>query len=224
MAREIEEALTAHRGLALVRLGDGEALTLAHDLVLPADEARERGTFLNYAGVNLPDHAFRDILAEAIRQADIIGVTSAEAEPFWPLLSRALTAHGIALGAKLVTDATVNYALYTEGHLARLLLDLSPPPRTLVVGNLAAPVAEALKAEGADIVGQISPVEGSRDIPRVLSLTPGFSFDLALIAAGIPAVVIAVALARILGKVAIDFGHLADSFRDGLPLRPPLAE
>lgn len=224
VAERIEEALLAHRSLALVRLGDGEALTLAHDLLFPVGEARERGPFLGYAGVSLPDHTFRDILAAAVRLADIVGVTTADAEPFWPLLSRALAAHRLDLSQKLVTDATINYALYTEGHLARLLLDLSPPPRTLVVGNLAAPLAAALQGQGADIVGQISPVAGHRDIPRVLALTRGFSFDLALIAAGIPAVVMAVAMARTLGQVAIDFGHLADGFRDGLPLRPPPPE
>jgi hypothetical protein len=45
--------------------------------------------------------------------------------------------------------------------------------------------------------------------------TAEHSFDIALVAAGIPAVILCYRIAGELGRVAIDFGHLADKLVTG---------
>lgn len=221
VAAVLEEALQARHGLALVRLGDGEALILAHDLVLTAGEVRVRGPFLPYAGVRVPDRDVRDRLASAVRAADVVGVTTASGDNYAPLLRRALAAHGIHLTGRLVTDACINYALHSEGHLARLLLDLAPQPRVLTVGNLGRGLASALATQGALISAAIHPVRGCGDADRVLREMAAVEFDVGLVAAGIAAVIICSEAARALGKVMIDFGHLADQLAGGSKrLRP----
>lgn len=215
VATVLEEALRAGRGLALVRLGDGEALTLAHELVITTTEAQERGPFLPYAGVRLPDPGVRDRLARAVRAADVLGVTTGSSENYAPLLQASLVAHGIDLTSRLVTDACINYSLHSEGHLARLLLDLHPQPRVLVVGNLGARLASALAAQGAVISGAVHPVNGCQDTDRVLKAIASIDFDIGLVAAGITAVIICSEIAQAMRKVMIDFGHLADQLVTG---------
>ena len=72
-----------------------------------------------------------------------------------------------------------------------------------------------LAAQHVQIAGSISPVNGMSDIPRIMREAAAHHFDIALVSAGIPAVVIAQRVATELGKVALDFGHLANSFLKG---------
>lgn len=215
VAARLTEALAQRRGLALVRLGDGEALTLAQEVVLPIPEILDRGPFLSYAGVTVPDLAARDALARAILRSDIVGVPTAAAPNYWPLLQTALAAHGINLASLALTTSVINYALHSEGHLARLLLATARAPRVLVAGNLAPQLAGTLVEQGVNVTGVVVPVAGIRDVERAYGEVRHQVFDLALVAAGIPAVVLCAAIARELGKVAIDFGHLADELIRG---------
>lgn len=50
---------------------------------------------------------------------------------------------------------------------------------------------------------------------RVISEAHSAAFDIALVSAGIAAVIIVQRIASELGKVAVDFGHLADSLAAG---------
>lgn len=215
VAARLARALAGREGLAVVRLGDGEALCLAQETVLPIPEVRARGPFLPYAGLVVPDLEARDRLARAILAADIVGVPTSEAPNYRPLLQTALQAHGIDPDRLTLTTSLVNYALRSQGHLARLLLPPPPRPRVLVVGNLAPRLAPILAAQGVEVAGTVAPVAGVRDVDRVLKALSRCAFDLALVAAGIPAVLLCAAIAREMGKAALDFGHLADELVNG---------
>lgn len=212
---QLQWALTALRPLSLVRLGDGETLTLAHGVLLTPEEAQRRGPFLSYAGVNLPDFSFRDRLVRSIQVADIVGITTSPGSNFMPLLLQSLEAHGIDLSGRAVTDATINYTLHQEGYLDRLLLGRWPRPRLLLVGNRMEELDPILRLKGCRVVRVVAPVKGSVDVDRILSIVDKTPFELALISAGIPAVVLAVETAQRTGRVAIDFGHLADELISG---------
>lgn len=205
---ELEAALAEQRPLSVVRLGDGELLALAHDKVYEAAVVRREAPFLAGAGMPVPDHAARDRLAAAVRQASIVGVPLSRRRHYGPLLGPSLAANGIDIRSLRLTESTVNYSLYQNGLLARLLAGR----RLLVIGNAAPGLAAKLAEAGFAVTGVITPVRGFADIDRVLGEAAAVrdSFDLALAAAGIPAVVIAAALAAELGKAALDFGHLAD--------------
>jgi hypothetical protein len=210
-----EAALAEGRPLSVVRLGDGELLALAHDAVFDAETVRREAPFLAAAGLIVPDHAARERLADAVRQASIVGVPLSRRRHFGQLLGPALAANGIDIRALRLTESTINYSLYQTGLLARLLAGR----RTLVIGNAAPVLAERLQQAGFAVTGVIAPVRGFADIDRVIGEAAAArdSFDLALVAAGIPAVVIASRLAAQFGKAALDFGHLADHIAS----RPP---
>ena len=213
--REFEAALAEGRPLSVVRLGDGELLALAHDTVYEAEAVRREAPFLASAGMSVPDHAARERLAAAVRQASIVGVPLSRRKHFGPLLGPALAGNGIDIRSLRLTESTINYSLYQTGLLARLLQGR----RALVIGNAAPGMAERLTQAGFAVTGVIAPVRGFADIDRVIGEAAAIRdhYDVALVAAGIPAVVIASQLAAQFGKAALDFGHLADH----LASRPP---
>src|SRR5690606_21740062 len=145
-------------------LGDGEMLALAHDLVIDTATILREAPFLAYAGITLPDHASRGLLADAVRRANVVGLPSSRKPYYQPLAVPALSSHGIDIRALRVTDSTINYILFLTGLLARLLHGR----RVLAIGNEAAGMAERLQGSGITVTGVISPVRGFPDIDRVI--------------------------------------------------------
>ncbi|MGZ7440720.1 GT-D fold domain-containing protein [Paenibacillus sp. TH7-28] len=215
-----DQALRTGQPLSIVRLGDGELLTLAHGTVLPVEEAMRWSAFLPYAGVQLPDPAARGLLAAAVRTAGMIGVPESRHPSYQGLLFPVFRHYGIDYRSLRLTSSTINYELNEEGYFANLLKGR----RVLLIGNQAFALAEFLSLRGADITGCIAPVNGVHDVPRVLQLADGFPFDLALVAAGIAAVIVCERLARERGKVALDLGHLANKLINGEAVMPPIQE
>lgn len=209
--RRLAESLSEKRPLSVVRLGDGELLALAHDTVLPLEQAKAAGPFLPLAGLTLPDYNARSQLAAAVRGADIIGIPSSRLPTYQGLLFPLLRYYGIAYEPLLFTISTINYALHEQGLLQQLLRNR----RVLTIGNFARQLGEVLSASSVETIGSITPVNGFADIPRVLAEAAEYPFDIALVASGIPAVVICQRIAGELGKTAIDFGHLANKLVSG---------
>lgn len=202
----VEAALREKRPFSFIRLGDGELMTLAQEVVLPVAEVREACPFLPYAGVVAPDFAARDEVAQAVRAASLVGVPVSRKPHFQPLLFRVLRAHRIACADLRLTTSTMNYALHEQGFLQRLLAGR----KLLLVGNVANELSHALRAQGYHVAGIVCPVRGFGDADRAVREAAACDFDLALVSAGIAAIPIVVRLAGSTGKVAIDFGHLAD--------------
>lgn len=203
---ELEAAIRDRAPYSVVRLGDGELMALAQDIVIPAEQTAAQATFLPYAGVTPPDIASRNLLATAIRQATIVGVPLSRRKQFQPLLYPVLRGHHLDVRTMRLTTSTINYGLYQEGLLQRLLQGKN----LLLIGNASPALAELMQSRGYRVTGVIAPVRGMADIDRVVMEAGGVDFDLALVAAGIPAVVIASRIAAELGRAALDFGHLAD--------------
>ncbi|MFD2612358.1 GT-D fold domain-containing protein [Paenibacillus gansuensis] len=211
VAERILQALEAKAPLSVVRLGDGELLTLAQETVMPVEEVQSAGSFLAYAGVQVPDLASRDQLLASVKLADIVGIPKIRLPYFQPLAFAVLKAHGMEYRDMALTLSTINYSLYLEGFFRTILAGR----RVLTVGNSAEPLSRFLGSSGVHVAGAVSPVHGMFDIPRVMEEIHRHDFDLALVGAGIPAVVISQRIAGQMGKVAIDFGHLADSMIKG---------
>ncbi|CAI6042966.1 GT-D fold domain-containing glycosyltransferase [Cohnella sp. JJ-181] len=206
LCAEIETALAAGKPFSVVRLGDGELLTLAQDTVKPAAQIARESPFLSYAGVDAPDGGARDALAAAIRMATVVGVPLSRRPNYQPLLFEALRRNGVAPESLRLTSSMINYSLYESGLLMRLLAG----KRIAIVGNSAEALARALRGRGIDVVHTVAPVDGIADASSAEDRACAVSFDLALVSAGIAAVPICVGLAERTGKAAIDFGHMAD--------------
>ncbi|MFB9277952.1 GT-D fold domain-containing glycosyltransferase [Cohnella cellulosilytica] len=203
---ELEAALREKRSYAFIRLGDGELLTLAQEKVLSLEEVRRAGQFLPYAGVTIPNPEARDELAECIKVASLVGVPMSRHPYFQPLLFAVLRAHGIDYRELRYTTSTMNYTMAEQG----LLLRLFHGRKILIVGDVAEQLRQALADKGLEVVGTVTPVNGYYDVARVVAEAMQYDYDIALVAAGIPAIPIAVHLAGMGGKVTFDFGHLAD--------------
>lgn len=214
-AEELGEKIVAALGdrtpFSLVRLGDGELLTLAQESILTIEQIKEDGAFLPYAGVNVPDLAIKDDLVKAIRGASVVGIPKLRVRNFQPLAFAVFKAENIDYRKLTLTDSLVNYYVYQAGYLSRI----TQGRRVLLIGNLAPSLAEVLRAHDVNVVGEITPVHGVRDIPHIQEVIAKHDFDIALVSAGISAVIIAEWIASSMGKVAIDFGHLADSIVKG---------
>lgn len=204
--QELEDALLTKTPRSLVRLGDGELLTLAQDTVMSIQQVREAGKFLSYAGVEVPDLKARDEMAAAIRVADLIGVPLSRRPTFQPLLFAVLRAHNIDPYRLRYTTSTMNYTLEDLGLMGRLMAGR----RLVLIGDTAPELAQKLLERGMEVTGIVSPVQGIADTHRVVGEAVSQNFDMALVSAGVAAIPICVHLAAITGKVAIDFGHLAN--------------
>jgi hypothetical protein len=208
---EMEQAIVSNRPCAVVRLGDGELLALSQGGVNDVETVKLEGRFLPYAGVDPPDFAARDQLALAVRQSQIVGVPLSRRKHFQPLLHPVLRSHDIDPGSLRMTNSTINYGLYQAGLLTQLLTGR----KLLVIGNAASELARVLTGRGYVVSGIISPVKGFPDIERVMAELRDSEFDLALVSAGIPAVILCWRIAVERGKVALDFGHMADMIVNG---------
>jgi hypothetical protein len=207
----IISALNEKKSLSLIRLGDGELLTMAQEILKSTDQVLEEGPFLNYAGIQIPNLEVRNQLVEAVRGATVVGIPLLRMPNFQPLAFSVFRVYGLDFHQLNLTHSTINYAIYLEHCLSKIVTGR----RVLMVGNKAGPMAEIFTANGIAVVGAVSPVQGIHDIPRVMAEVAAQDFDIALVSAGVPAVVIVHKIASELGKVAIDFGHLADSMVKG---------
>ena len=206
----ILDALQSKSPLSLVRLGDGELLTMAQDTVRSTAQVKEAGHFLEYAGVKVPDLGIRDLLVQSVKEATIVGVPLLRVPNYQNLAFEVFQAYGIDYKQLQLTHSTINYAIYMEHRLP----DLLTGRKVLTIGNKAEGLAGVFQAAGI-AAESIAPVSGMQDIDRVLENAAQREFDIAIISAGIPSVVLAQQIAARFGKVALDFGHLADSMVKG---------
>jgi hypothetical protein len=208
----IVDALDHRKPLAVVRLGDGELLTMAQDAVMSQEQVRAEGEFLSYAGVQVPDLMTRDLLVQAVTEpSTIVGIPLLRMQNFQPLAFSVFRAYGLDYRLLKLTHSTINYAIYLEHALPQILTGR----RVLIVGNLAGPLSDVLRGHGVDVVDVVSPVNGASDIDRVMGEIAQRDFDIALVSAGVSAVILCRRIASELGRVALDFGHLADSMAKG---------
>jgi hypothetical protein len=211
LSGRIIQALDSRTPFSLIRLGDGELLTLAQETVLSMDRVEEEGAFLPYAGVRVPDLEVKSQLVKAIRGATVVGIPKLREANFQPLAFAVFRAEGIDFRSLTLTDSLINYHLTQMGYLSRI----TQGRRVLLIGNKAPELAGILSVHGVNVSGVISPVHGTSDIPRLKAGIAQHDFDIALVAAGVSAVVLAEWISREMRKVAIDLGHVADSILIG---------
>jgi hypothetical protein len=203
----INRAFVEKKKLALVRLGDGEALTLAQHKVLPYEDVI-KNSFLRYAGVRIPDIKGRDALACSIKKSDIVGIPLNTMPNFLPLLLKAFKAHHIDPLSLNLTNACINYFLHDSVRLKQIVLEGSPS--VIIIGNKGKELARILRENGVIVSSFIAPVNGLRDVDRVVKIAGRHRFDIALVAAGVAAVVICERIASSMNRIALDIGHVAD--------------
>jgi hypothetical protein len=206
VADMVRAALDAGRGFSIARFGDGELFAMAQGTLLSVAEVQQAFARLPRTGVNFGDFEAGGQLAASFPDADILGVPISRFMSYSPMFLRLARHYGWPIHTRRMSASVINYMLYEHTDLYQTLLRQH---KVLLVGNRASELAENLKDRGfPPVVGCVA-VSGMAAVPAVLQEIDSYEYDVALVAAASPACLICPALGK-KGKVAIDFGHLAD--------------
>ena len=262
IAPQILRALRDKRGFSVIRLGDAEILTLAQDTVFTTrvnvpvwgdlmaelchDPALGKGDnnevvrwrdMMYMSGIHYPDLDARDLLAQAVKTADVVGIPVRNRpgrsrahlkilEGFQTVLLEIFKTLNLSYSNMQLADSALHYLLFSTGWLHKILFPGDYPqicqaysfspgykPEVLLVGNRAGELADVLVPHGIRICGVIKPVDMG-NINETMTAISNHSFDIALIGAGIAAKILCSYTATRMNRVAIDAGHLFDLLID----------
>ena len=212
--RRIHRALRQKKPFSLVRIGDGENIVLAQGKFLSNQELEQtywvRDSRAGKKGVDLPNLTLRDQMLKGIKAADIVGIcrqqndeVSAPTRFKRVLTNKIFDYYG--LEPRALCYVFCNRKMVSYRYFWRIIHQY----RTLLISKWAADYAKLITSKYADlppwIVGAI-PFEHYKQTPTVLKKVGKYDFDLALISAGVNAVILAPAIAERYKKVAVDFG------------------
>jgi len=207
-------AIEQEAAFSLVRIGDGENLILAQDSVMPIEEVLNLGwakaAYEGKKGVTLPNLKFRDEMAESIKKADVIGI------PFWnddPILTdqavkRPLT-EAVFKHFNIQPDKICHTFVNRVFTQKRKFWNLLKGKRILLIGSWSDRVKPIFEKSPYGLCiaftfdfSDYNQMEGT--LQKVIQIKD--EFDIALVSCGVNAVVLTPQIARLTGRVAIDFG------------------
>ena len=262
IAPQILRALRDKRGFSVIRLGDAEILTLAQDTVFPTrfnvpiwgdlmaelchdpalgkgdnNEVRRWRDMMYMSGIDYPDLNARDLLTQAVKTADVVGIPVSNRpgrsrshlkllEGFQTVLLELFKKFNLNYSNMQLADSALHYLLFSSGWLHKILFPSEHPeiwqeysfppgykPEVLLVGNRAGELADVMVPHGIRISGVIKPVDMT-NIDETMTAISNHSFDIALIGAGVAAKILCSSTATTMNRVAIDAGHLFDLLID----------
>lgn len=228
--RRIHKALREKKSFSLVRIGDGENIILAQGKFLTNQEIEDsywvqQGRRTGGKGVDLPNLTLRNRMLAGIRQADIVGICRQQNdEVAAPTRFKRELTNKIFDYYRLQPPALCYVFCNRKMVAYRYFWKILHQYRTLLISKWADRYARLIKKKYASlppqIVGTID-FQHYDQIPAVLKKAGKFDFDLALISAGVNAVILAPAIAKRYRKAAVDFGKtMMYTVRPNNRLRP----
>lgn len=211
----IQIALKQKKPFSLVRIGDGENIVLAQNILLSPKEVLntywvKQSDTGRGKGVTLPNLNLRNKMVKAIRRADLVGICRQKNDEvsvpskYKRELTNKLFEH-YHLKPSNLCYVFVNRKMVSH----RLFWEIIHSYRTLLISKWAKAYADKITCEYAHLKPRIA---GCIDfthytqIPNLLDQIGKYRFDLALVSAGVNSVLLAPAIAERYGKVALDFG------------------
>jgi len=210
----IKHALDNHQPFSMVRIGDGENIVLAQksvwDIKTVLREPWAKKANRGEKGVRLPNLKVRNQMIRSIKKANIVGIlppgdnrTYAPKRLKRPLTNKIFRFY--KLRPRYTCDAVVNRFLAGREEFWGVLRG----KRVLIITEQAVKLKQALAKDPyrMDIAGTIvfsDYKQMNKALKRVNAMKD--KFDVALISCGVNSVVLAPEIARLTGKVAIDFG------------------
>lgn len=220
----IKEALDHQRPFSLIRIGDGENVIMAQKSVWSLKEVlrtpwakrannpvRTRSARLGHKekGVTLPNLKLRNQMVRSVRKADIVGILPIKDKIKAPKRVRRPLTNKIFRFYKLKPRFTCDAFINREFASRQEFWEVLRGKRILLVTEHAKKLKEVLQSDPYHMViaGTIT-FTHFKQMGRTLKIVKGMKdqFDIALISCGVNAVVLAPEVARLTGKVAIDFG------------------
>lgn len=169
-----------------------------------------------HRGIVFPNTDARDMAIDAVNVSDIVGYNTI----LWEKDAGEFTEKvfdTLDIWRKYCFEAyTRRVIMFSQREKFRKMLE---GKKLLIVCGYAEEVMEALnnslKAElNFEVVGSVN-VNQFEDIPRAKDEIANYDFDLALLAAGTNAIILAGYIKEMLGKVAFDLGHGMESLARG---------
>lgn len=212
----IKYALRNKEPFSLVRVGDGENIVLAQNTVMTLQQVlmTKWGTLANRSrslkGLTLPNLKMRDLMVDAIRKASVVGVLDYDDDVILadPGFKRSLTDKVFGyfdLQPRYTCNALFCRYVVKDPGFWEMLRDY----KVAIVTRDPDELAELLKVKPyrQQIAGKVSfsHYDQLESVMEELKENSDY-FDVALIACGVNAVVLAQRVADELGKVGIDIG------------------
>lgn len=215
--RKLKDALASQTPFSLIRIGDAENIVLAQEKLL-SDKALLKTFWVKRArkkpdqvkGITLPCYLLRDQVLEAIPKADLVGICrhkqklgDAPLEFCRPLTNQIFDLY--RLQPRELCDVWINRQLVAHQSFWELLRDY----RVVLISKWAGAYSEYIAGEYADCgINLAGCLDFTRfeQIEATLDSLKEYQFDLALVSAGVNAVILATQIADRYGKVALDFG------------------
>lgn len=198
VAATFQQALEEKKPLGHVNLGDGEIMFLAHPQIPGFETLRSPSgidPYLKY----ITDQNIRDNVLQGVLHADIVGMPAYLYTGNWPAAEYFLDYYSIPV--QRICDSYMGRLLHSDG----ILYDILKGKSVFLVGNHIGGLTPILEKHQIKVSGQTE-VNYFEDIPRVKDCLGNAEFDMALLSAGIPTLILAPWIAENLGRCALDFG------------------
>ncbi len=208
----IMDALRNHKALSIGRYGHGEIAYLGWSEFPEWKRGYDPHGY--YAGATVSNSIIRKSLVDALKTTDIAGFhvsgsTAWEDKSAADLTKKLLGRIGFK--PSRVCSAYITHEMIKSAKFWQCMKN----QRIALVGRRAAEAVPCFFDKGIQITYSTG-LEGYGEMDKVYDELSGRGdWDIALLAAGIPATILAPRLARKSNKVAIDFGHALDKLIDG---------
>lgn len=210
----IRQALEQQKAFSLVRIGDGENIVLAQKSVWSLDRVlREpwvKKSRSGQKGITLPNIKIRDEIVQSIKEASIVGILPKNDRMIKApdYLKRSLTDQVFRfykLAPGLTCHACVNRMMSRRSKFFEFLRGY----RIMIINKNPNRIRSILESPRYNLnVTETIRFSDYKQINQTLTrvAVSKDNFDIALISCGVNAVILAPKIARLTGKVAIDFG------------------
>jgi hypothetical protein len=204
----IDLAIFQKKGFSLARFGIGEITYLTNKASTVLIQQFEH--YKSYAGITCSPEEIRRQLIQALKMTDIAGLIPTSRLDFWGETTKQVLQDLQFMPTK-VCCAWVMHDSVGEGMFWEWIRD----KKLVLVGRRSEHAKTLFQRQGVQVVDTIN-LEGYKDLDKAQNyLVQSADWEIALISAGIPATILAPGIAKITGKVAIDFGHALDILLDG---------
>lgn len=206
--QQIKFAIDNKKTYSLVRFGHGEMHVVGHKVFPKHRNSIYFGYYNKYAGITDLNDDITFKLINALKKADLVGL-----------------GNHVNYNKELLEMIIEHYNLYVAPVCSAWICDemiesqkffeLLKPLKVVIVGRRAKEGAEKFRSLGINVVATMGH-EGFDEMPNTINKVCSINdFDIALVAAGVPATIMCPEIAEKTGKVVIDFGHALDVLIEG---------
>lgn len=198
VAETFRQALEEKRPINHVNLGDGEIIFLAFGRSAGFEKWPSPSDIEPYFKY-ISDPTIRDAMLDGVLGSYIIGMPARLYTGDWSEAEAFLNTFSIP--TQRICDSYTGRLLHNTGLLYEILKD----KRVCLLGNHVDNLVPFLENNHIEIGGQTE-VNYFEDIPRVQNYLSQIDFDIAILSAGMPTLILSSWIRGTLGRCALDFG------------------